>query len=392
MLHKRLVFVSLLAPSLSFASTAADSLAGSTSDVFDNLTENPAFVNAEGGKSYLRISKAGAVQAITSAGGYGLGIQVNTAGSALVAPLAGNAKEITDAAKTLSAAGLPLSLTLGGTSGDTKWGATLQYENSKIDGASAATTFDPSFMKSGLNLGVVMGATEASLSLVRDSWKVATSGKTKTLAAETTTNLPDGMSEQSKDAMGVVVRHTIGKYQYFVALNQSKTKAKFWSSASSTTSSQDELNKSMGFDLGAMREDKLADGMMLFSKSWIGWSKSTDNASQAKKETTDLALSSAHGVEVAAASWATLRAGVAVSVYGNNKTTATTYADANQGGASAANSTTSSFVLRAITAPTMGVGFKFGNYTIDATLAQDGTGDLGFSDKVLGKVEVTGQF
>lgn len=392
MLHKRFVFVSLLAPSLSFASTATDSLAGSTRDVFDNLTENPAFVNAEGGKSYFRISKAGGVQAITTSGGYGLGVQVNTIESNLVSPLAGNTKEITDAAKTLSEAGLPLSLTIGSTSGETKWGANLQYENSKVDGQSAATTFDPSFMKMGLNLGVIMGATEASVGYGRDTWKLATSGKTKTLAGDTTTNLTDGMSEQSTDTMSALVRHTMGDYQYFVGLNQSKTKAKFWTGATNTSSSQDELNKSMGFDVGAERGFKLTDGIMLSSKSWFGWSKSTDNVSQAKREITDMALSSAYGVEVAAASWATLRAGVAASIYGNRKTTATTYASANQAGASAANTATTTFVLRGISAPTMGVGFKFGNYTIDASLAQDGTGDLGFSDKVLGKVEVTGQF
>ncbi|MFZ9521074.1 MAG: hypothetical protein ACO3A4_11420, partial [Silvanigrellaceae bacterium] len=157
-------------------------------------------------------------------------------------------------------------------------------------------------------------------------------------------------------------------------------------------SSQDELNKSMGFDVGAERDFKLTDGIMLSSKSWFGWSKSTSNLSKKKKETTDMELSSAYGVEVAASSWATLRAGVAASIYGNTKETATEYNDANQAGASAANSKTSTFVLRGISAPRMGVGFKFGNYTIDASLAQDGTGDLGFSDKVLGKVEVTGQF
>ena len=34
MLHKRFLFVSLLAPSFSFASTATDSLSGVTRDVF----------------------------------------------------------------------------------------------------------------------------------------------------------------------------------------------------------------------------------------------------------------------------------------------------------------------------------------------------------------------
>ncbi|MEY4065912.1 MAG: hypothetical protein RIR26_2120, partial [Pseudomonadota bacterium] len=42
--------------------------------------------------------------------------------------------------------------------------------------------------------------------------------------------------------------------------------------------------------------------------------------------------------------------------------------------------------------PTMGLGFKFGNYTVDATLAQDGTGAMGFTNDILGKIEVTAQY
>jgi hypothetical protein len=107
---------------------------------------------------------------------------------------------------------------------------------------------------------------------------------------------------------------------------------------------------------------------------------------------TDMNLSTAHGVEVAAASWATLRAGVQASLWGSEKLEATTYETAGQKGKSETETTTSTYMLRGIASPTMGVGFKFGNYMVDATLAQDGTGDMGFSDKILGKVEVTAQF
>lgn len=390
MLHKRFIFVSLLAPSFSFASTATDSLANATRDTFDNLNENPAFVNAEGDKNYLRIGKAGGMQSITSVGGYGLGIQINTLKSELVGT--GNSKELDAASKDLTKRGLPLSLSFGDGSEDLKWGAALQYQNAKVTGTANAPTFDPSFLKMGLRLGVVMDATEVAMGFGRNSWKVATTSKTKTTTGETPTNLSDGVSEQSTDELDTLVRHKMGEYQWFLALGQNKTKAKVWEAAKNATTSQDEFNKTQFVQLGAERSVKLTDAIMLYNKGWMGWQKVTTNASQQKKEITDLDFSSAHGVEVAASSWATLRAGVQASLYNNSKETKTDYSEANQAGTSAANTTTSTYVLGAAGSPTMGVGFKFGNYSIDATLAQDGTGNLGFSDKVLGMVEVTAQF
>lgn len=404
MLHKRFVFVSLLAPSMSFASTATDTLVNTTRDVFDNLDENPAFVNTDGGKSYLRIGKASGLQAITTAGGFGLGVQVGTLDLSPVEPLTGDqkesAKELTDAATVLTRNGLPLVLSLGGVAGDMKWGAGLQYQNAKFDGqySSTVAVFDPSLLAIGLNFGVIMGDTEASFGYGRDTWKLATSGKTKTAAGEISTSLNDGMSEQSTDNLGLLVRHKMGQYKWFFGAGQSKTKAKFWEAAKNATTDRNELDKVLGVEVGAEREDKLTDGIMLFSQADLKWAQATSNVSKAKRQITDLSLSSAHGVEVAAASWATLRAGVHASLYGNRKTTSTSYTEANQTGTSSANTSTSTFVMRGKAhptlgaGPTMGVGFKFGNYSIDASLNSDDTGSMGFSDKLLGLVEVTGQF
>jgi len=394
MLHTRLVFVSLLAPSLSFASTATDSLSGTTRDVFDNLDENPAFVNVEGGKSYLRIGKSGGLQLLTTAGGYGLGIQVNTTSSTPVTHLDRNTKELSDAATALVKKGMPIKISLGDDASGLKWGAGLQYENAKLIGEAATATFDPRFVKLGLSLGLVKDETQVSFAWGRDTWKIGTSGKTKGANGnETPTYLPAGMNEQSTDSLGGLVRHTMGQYQWFLTGGRTTTKAVFFSGGENgTTSNQDNMNKVQGFELGAERQDKLADSMTLFSKGWLSWATGLGNGTQKKVESTDIQLSTGHGLEFAAASWVSLRAGVQASIYGNRKTTTTLYSDLNQSGTSGANTTDATYMLRVVDLPTMGVGFKFGQFAIDATLGQDGTGNLGFSDNLLGKVEVTGQF
>ncbi|MEY3903934.1 MAG: hypothetical protein RL189_3240 [Pseudomonadota bacterium] len=405
MLHKRFVFVSLLAPSLSFASTATDTLVNTTRDVFDNLDENPAFVNTDGGKSYLRIGKASGLQAITTAGGFGLGVQVGTfklkpVEPILADPIKESVKELTDAAAVLTRNGLPLVLSLGGVAGDMKWGAGLQYQNARFDGQYDLniSVFDPSLLAIGLNFGVIMGDTEASLGYGRGTWKLATSGITKTAAGDNPTSLSPGMSQQSTDSMGLLVRHKMGEYKWFLGAGQSKTKAKFWEPEKNATTDRNELKKVLAVEVGAEREDKLTDGIMLFSQADVEWAQTTSNVSKNKRQITDLSISSAHGVEVAAASWATLRAGVHASLYGNNKATTTSYTEANQAGTAITRTSTSTYVMRGKThptldaGPTMGVGFKFGNYSIDASLTSDDTGSMGFSDKLLGLVEVTGQF
>jgi hypothetical protein len=377
MVHKRFVFVSLLAPSLSFASTATQSLSGTTGDMFD-----------------LRVGKAGGFQLLTTAGGFGLGIQVNTITSAPVGHLDRNTKELADAATSLTKKGMPLQFTLGGDASGTKWGAALQYENARITGEAAAATFDPRFIKSGLNLGVIKGELEAALGWTRDTWKVATSGTTKgATGAETKTTLPAGMSEQLSDTIVGVARYKVGQYQTFLRAGRMATKAVFWSGGDNgTTSTQDNMDKLQGVETGAEREDKLSEGVTLYSKGWLNWVSRLSNGSQKKVETVDTKLNVGHGLELAAASWMTLRAGFQASLYGTQKITTTTYSEPNQAGTSGANTTTSTYMLQVVDVPTMGVGFKFGQIAIDATLGQDGTGDLGFTDKLLGKVEMTAQF
>jgi hypothetical protein len=403
MMHKRFLFVSLLAPSLSFASTATDSLSNATRDVFDNLDENPAFVNTEAGKNYLRIGKGGGVQAISQEMGLGLGLQINTIESAPVDPLSSNASELTAAATKLTGAGLPIRLSVGDGAGDMKWGVGLTYQNAKASGLVPVVVdnketqiFDPSFLKMGGSLGVISGDTEASLAYGRDKWAVAKKGTAKTVAGDATLTLTDGMSEQTTDDLSALVRHKVGDIQFFVAGGQSKTKATIVTAGE--TSSNDDFSKTVAVNVGAESSKKLTDGIMLFGKSWLGWSKVTKSDSAAKKnetakaEATDLSVNSAYGVEVSAASWATLRAGFQAAFYGNRKTTQTKYSEDKQAGTSASNTMTSTYLMRGIAKPTMGIGFKFGNYMVDATLAQDGTSEMGFSDKILGKVEVTGQF
>jgi hypothetical protein len=394
MVHKRFVLVTLLAPSFSFASTATQSLSDTTRDLFDNLNENPAFVNVEGGKNYLRIGKAGGFQMLTNAGGFGLGIQVNTLVSAPVGHLDRNTKELIDAATALTKKGMPLQFTLGGDASGMKWGTALQYENARIMGEAAATTYDPRFVKTGFNLGLTKDEWEAAFRWTRDTWKVGTSGKTKgATGAETRTTLPAGMNEQTTDVVIGIARHKMGQYQTFLTGGQVASKAVFWSGGDNgTTSTQDNMDKLMGIETGAERQDKLTEGVTLYSKGWLSWVSRLSNGSQKKVQSTETRLSSGHGLEFAAASWVTLRAGIQASLYGNQKITTTTYADPNQGGTSGANTTNSTYMFQAIDSPTMGVGFKFGQIAVDATLGQDGTGDLGFTEKLLGKVEMTAQF
>jgi hypothetical protein len=148
----------------------------------------------------------------------------------------------------------------------------------------------------------------------------------------------------------------------------------------------------MRLALGGERSDSLSEGVKLYSKSWFTYLKLTENDSKAQDVTTDTSFSSGHGVEVDAASWVTLRAGFQASWAGVTESKETAYETAGQKGKSESNTDKSTYVMRGLASPTMGVGFKFGNYMVDATLAQDGTGDLGFTEKILGKVEVTAKF
>ncbi len=420
MLHKRFLFVSLLAPSFSFASTATDSLSGVTRDVFDNLDENPAFVNVEGGKSFLRIGKQAGAQLLTNAGGFGLGVQVNASSELPVvtgtfsskdapAAFAGASSEILEkTAETMSAAAMPLALTMGGVSGDIKWGLNLGYQSAKRDGevrtvaqgAAPLVAYNPAYAATSLRAGMIMGELEAALAWDKGDWKLATSrashdGNVAT-ADKITSYMEDGVSAQSTTGYELVTRYQAKGAQWFLTYRQQKSDLKLWdrndaNNGGSTYDAKD-AEKLMGINVGGERSDSLTEGVKLLSKSWFSYSKETANDSTEMNALTDMNLSTAHGVEVAAASWATLRAGVQASLWGSKKLEATTYETAGQKGKSETNTTTSANMLRGIASPTMGVGFKFGNYMVDATLAQDGTGDMGFSDKILGKVEVTAQF
>ena len=420
MLHKRFLFVSLLAPSFSFASTATDSLSGVTRDVFDNLDENPAFVNVEGGKSFLRIGKQGGAQLITNAGGFGLGVQVNSSSELSVvsgtfsskdapAAFAGASSAILEkTAEAMSAAAMPLALTMGGISGDIKWGLSLGYQSAKRDGrvatdvqgAAPLVAYNPTYAATSLRAGMITGELEAALAWGKGDWKLATSrashdGNIAT-ADKTTSYMEDGVSAQSTTGYELVTRYQAKGAQWFLTYGQQKSDLKLWDlndakNGGSTYDAKD-AEKLMGINVGGERSDSLTEGVKLLSKSWFGYSKLTANDSTEMNALTDMNLSTAHGVEVAAASWATLRAGVQASLWGSKKLEATTYETAGQTGKSETETATSTYMLRGIASPTMGVGFKFGNYMVDATLAQDGTGDMGFSDKILGKVEVTAQF
>lgn len=425
MLHKRFLFVSLLAPSFSFASTATDSLSGVTRDVFDNLDENPAFVNVEGGKSFLRIGKQAGAQLITNAGGFGLGVQVNSSSELSVvsgtfsskdapAAFAGASSAILEkTAETISATAMPLALTMGGVSGDIKWGLRLGYQSAKRDSEvdsftrdaddkviATYTAFDPTYVATSLRAGMIMGELEAALAWGKGDWKLATSrashdGNVAT-ADKTTSYMEDGVSAQSTTGYELVTRYQAKGAQWFLTYGQQKSDLKLWDlndakNGGSTYDAKD-AKKLMDITAGGERSDSLTEGVKLLSKSWFSYSKLTANDSTEMNILTDMNLSTAHGIEVAAASWATLRAGVQASLWGSKKLEATTYETAGQKGKSETNTTSSANMLRGIASPTMGVGFKFGNYIVDATLAQDGTGSMGFSDKILGKVEVTAQF
>jgi hypothetical protein len=128
------------------------------------------------------------------------------------------------------------------------------------------------------------------------------------------------------------------------------------------------------------------------SKTWLHYETATANEDKNTFFAKDVALRAALATEASVASWAVLRAGVQSSVWGSDQYDRTTYEKVDYSGKSEKVSRSSTFWMREAAQPTLGVGFKFGNYTIDATLAQDGSGDLGFTDKFLGQVEITAQY
>ncbi|NBW80954.1 hypothetical protein EBR21_04290 [bacterium] len=390
---KRIGSVAILFfPLSALASTATSPLADSTRDIFDNMDENPAFVNTREQKSYLRIGKEGSLQAISNAGGYGLAVQLNTLKSPLVAPLEGSTKDIIAANTALAASGVPLRLTAGTLFGEDKFGARISYQDSKISGPNAAFVFDSSFRKLGLGLGVITGPTQVSVNFNRNAWKLATTSTQRSLTGETTSTLDDGMSDQTTDQLNLSVIHKIDRNRWFVAIAQNKTKAGFWDKKSATTSTQANLNNLISVHAGAQRDDKLSDAATLFSRAWVGWSKTTENVSKQKKESTDLNLGWSNGLEYSPSSWSVLRAGYQGMIYDSRKATTTNYSDANQTGSSASSTTSDTNIVRSLGAPLLGAGLKFGNTSIDATVAQNNTSDLGFSDNVFGKVELTVEF
>ena len=348
-----------------------------------------------------------------------MGVQVNTSSELSVVSGAFSSKDAPAAftassailektAETLSAAAMPLALTMGGISGDIKWGLSLGYQSAKRDGrvatdvqgAAPLVAYNPAYAATSLRAGMIMGELEAALAWGKGDWKLATSrashdGNIAT-ADKTTSYMEDGVSAQSTTGYELVTRYQAKGAQWFLTYGQQKSDLKLWDlndakNGGSTYDAKD-AEKLMGINVGGERSDSLTEGVKLLSKSWFSYSKLTANDSTEMNALTDMNLSTAHGVEVAAASWATLRAGVQASLWGSKKLEATTYETAGQKGKSETETTTSTYMLRGIASPTMGVGFKFGNYMVDATLAQDGTGDMGFSDKILGKVEVTAQF
>ncbi|NBX16685.1 MAG: hypothetical protein EBR09_04900 [Proteobacteria bacterium] len=382
----------ILFPTTAFASTATSPLADSTRDIFDNMDENPAFVNTRENKSYLRIGKEGSLQAIANTGSYGLAVQVNTLKSTLVVPLDGSSKDITSANTALAASGFPLRLTLGTLFGDDKYGLRVNYQDSKISGPDGVFPFGFSFRKLGLGWGIISGPTQVSLNFNRNDWKLATTSTQRGLAGDATVTLDDGMSDQTTDQLNLSVIHKIEKNRWFVAIAQSKTKAGFWDKKAAATTKQDNLNKLISVYTGAQRDDKLTDAATLFSRAWVGWSKTTDNVSKQKKETTDVNVGWSNGLEYSSSSWSVLRAGFQAMLYDNIKATTTVYSDVNQSGASISNTTSKTNFVKGLGAPLLGAGLKFGNTSIDATLAQNNTSDVGFSDNVFGKVELTVEF
>jgi hypothetical protein len=415
MLHKRFLFVSLLAPSLSFASTATDSLSGVTGDVFDNLDENPAFVNQDGGKNLVRIGKEGGLQILTKAAGFGLGIQVNTETELSVVSGSFNSKDaptgfadvstqnLASAATQLSARGMPLALTMGGAAGDMKWGLRVGYQNMKRDDElvfANGKAFSPTYSATSVRAGMIMGDIEAALAWRKGDWKQSVSRTAHdnllTTTDKATKFMDDGVSAQSTQGYELVTRYTMGSMQWFLVYGQEQSDLKLWdlndTKTGGSTYSADDAVQTRSLEIGSERSYPVVENVKLMSKSWFGYQTDTMNDSKDKTVDTNMEVSGALGAEVAAASWATLRAGVQASLWGSEKSEATIYESAGQKGKSETTTTSSSNWMRGSFVPTMGVGFKFGNYTVDATLAQDGTGAMGFSHDILGKIEVTAQY
>ncbi|MEY4065184.1 MAG: hypothetical protein RIR26_1392, partial [Pseudomonadota bacterium] len=418
MLHKRILFVSLLAPSLSFASTATDSLSGVTGDVFDIFNENPAHVNVEGGKSFVRLGKEGGLQVLTKAAGFGLGIQVNAENELPVVSGSFNSKDapatfasvstnnLAIAASQASKAGMPMALTLGGVAGDMKWGVRLGYQNIRTNvelpitdttGKVLGTALSPTYSAAKVRAGVVMGDIEAALAWGKGDWKQATSraehdGNPAT-ADKATKYMEDGVSAQSTQGYELATRYIQGNTQWFLQYGQQNSGLKLWdlndAKTGGSTYDAKDAEQSRALAIGTERSYPVVENVKLLSRSWFAYQTDTTNDSKDKLVDTDMQVSGALGAEVAAASWATLRAGVQASLWGSRKMEATSYELAGQKGKSETMTTTSSHWMRGVASPTMGLGFKFGNYTVDATLAQDGTGAMGFTNDILGKIEVT---
>jgi len=299
---------------------------------------------------------------------------------------------------------MPLQFTLGGVANGIKWGLGLQYENAKATGLVSSddkksVVVDPSYMMTGYRAGLVRDELEVSAGWSRATWKVGTDGTLKAGGADAKIGLLDGASQQMNDALDVTVRYQAKAAQWFVAFEQSKSKLTLWDNTANaangvagTSTDRDEFMKGQTISFGAENSQSINENVKHFMKSWFTYLKSTENLNKQKTEVTDMSLSTAHGFEAGLSSWATLRGGVQSTFWGSMSHKITDFAADNQGGTSDTNEVKASNMLRAVAYPTLGMGFKFGAYTIDATFAQDNTGSIGFTDKILGKVEVTAQF
>lgn len=392
-MHKHSLTFFLTVLSLdALASTTNTSLSGTLRDAFDNVNENPALVVREDKKTLARIGKGGQAQLLTTVGRFGLGIQANTLSSNPVIPEGVNNQDFTAGMTALSTEGMPLQITLGGVEGSTTWGSSLQYENSKVKGVDGTNRFEPGFTKLGLRLGAALKELQAALGYTRDDWYLATSSSINTATGQSSTPLPSGLSDETANSWNALVRFKLPLVHAFASYDYDFITAKVWNSETKQKTTRKNLNVNHTLKLGGEKTDALMDGLTLHNQAWFQWKKDSINLSQRKEERSDLSLNSAHGIEYSAAPWVSLRAGVRSTLWAGSETTLTTYAADNQSGAMVVNTTKSTHTLRTVPAPTMGLGFKFGRLSIDTTLSQNGTENIGFTNDFLGQVEVTAQF
>lgn len=412
MLEKKFILPLLFFPGISLASTATESLSGVTRDIFDNVTENPAYVNQLENSWAVRLGKQSGLRLLTQTDYLGLAIQINTSNEIGVyqgtRSSKGAPKEftgastglLTKAAEDLSPKGMPLTAHFGSEIDGIKWGVAALYQSIGTDDSvsvAGSTGYSPSYAAKGVKTGVLFKNIGVSAYWVNGVWELESSRARHDGNFETPDKkisyMPDAVSKQDTQQYGLIARYATTHMHWFLSYDHQNSDFKIWDlndagDGGSTYDADDALLLTK-VTVGAERAYPVRQNLRFMSKTWFEYTKLTDSDSRLLSVEVDKKLSGALGAEIVLTPWATLRTGAQGSLWGSSTAESTIFQDPGQAGKSEKDDTSETYWMRAEASPTLGIGMKFGNYAVDATLAQDGTSDIGFTDKIFGKIELT---